>query len=682
MNGRARALLMLTLVAAVFIALLLSWGAGGPLPDRAIAVLVTLASSVWAPLLYLLGSLGMGRLVRRWVREIESRWVIEMGVGLTLTLSLSMLLGMNALLTPLSAWAITGLGLLLLVSERRSLRVPASIALRFDAISIVIVLGALLALVMACNPPGVLWSSEYGGFDALSYHLQLPREWIEQGRIWPSTHNVYSFLPGAIEGAYMHLALLMGGDMHTHDSRAAMSAQMLSVLMLLVGAGAIGVLCRTSIERFVPDADARLGGAFAIALTLSTPWLLVVGSIAYNETALALLGASALLIAMQSGVASWKRAIMCALIVGGACSCKPTALFMLAPSIGIVLLACTPRKHWVSSTLLCIIVGALTIAPWLVRNTIATGNPVFPQLASQLGSGHWTLLQHTIYDQAHHFDGSLLDRFALLVLPDPNGVDHVSRYRGLTNTQWGVLPTLALLGLGSLMLKPSNRRVGLIGLGVVLVPIGCWAMLTHIQSRFLVPLAPVLIVLGSMGLAQIPRVLPRRIIAGSVATLSMIWCVGIALAQYGGNPFMLLDLGPGVFMGSVEVGSRPWTAAVNELADDGDTIYLLGDATPFYVLGDVRYNTVYDRWLIQDAIDAHPDDPSMWTEPLRERGIDLVVISFSEIDRYARSGWLPGSIDPDQLIVWIESLGQPIEVWSNPDTGVPIRAVFRLDPAS
>jgi hypothetical protein len=55
------------------------------------------------------------------------------------------------------------------------------------------------------------------------------------------------------------------------------------------------------------------------------------------------------------------------------------------------------------------------------------------------------------------------------------------------------------------------------------------------------------------------------------------------------------------------------------------------------------------------------------------------VVSFSEIDRYARSGWLPDSLDPDQLIVWIDSLGSPIQVWSDPNTQIPIRAIFRLN---
>ncbi len=672
-------MIALGLLGLIFAVSMLSWGSGGAWSDRVVGAARTLTGSGWPPLLFLLGALGIGRIARPWLGTIRGRWVIEIGIGLTITLSLIHLLGIAGLLNPISAWLLTGTGLLLLIGDVRRIGYANIACVGCEATTIAITCGGLLAVLMAVNPPGMLWGSEYGGFDALSYHLQLPREWIEQGRIWPSTHNVYSFLPGYVEGAYMHLALLTGGTITTHDARAAMSAQMLSAFMLILSAGCVGELARSSCARLLPSADAPVAGRLGIALTLGTPWLLVVGTLAYNEIAVVLLGACALSVAMRTDIGAWRRAVLCAVIVGGACSCKPTALFLLAPSVGIVLLACSPRRRWAVSTGLCVAVGAVTIAPWLIRNAIEAGNPVFPQLHDQLGRGHWTAAQHEIYAAAHRFDGTILDRFLLLVLPDPNGPDHVSRFRGLSNAQWGPIPLLGLFGLGWLLGTRATRRVGLVATLALAIPIVCWAMLTHNQSRFLIPLAPLLIVLAAIGVARIRWHLLRNAIASVLALGSVIWCVALALVQGGSSPFILIDLGPGVFMRESGVGTPPWTAVVNELTSDAETVYLLGDATPFYVTGDVRYNTVYDRWIIEDAIDAHPDDPARWSETLRAKGIDLVVVSFTEIDRYAQSGWLPDLIDPTKLIEWIDSLGQPIEVWSDPSTGAPLRAVFRID---
>jgi len=69
---------------------------------------------------------------------------------------------------------------------------------------------ALAMLVAACQPPGWLWDSEAGGYDALSYHLQLPQEWRANHALWPNTHNVFSFLPSYVEAAFLHLAALSG----------------------------------------------------------------------------------------------------------------------------------------------------------------------------------------------------------------------------------------------------------------------------------------------------------------------------------------------------------------------------------------------------------------------------------------------------------------------------------------
>lgn len=676
-RARSQAMIVLIAVAIAFPSIVLMRGEGGAWGARIITFVETLILAGWAPVLYLIAGAGYGRLIRRWIPAGAGRWCIELGFGLTALLSLTHLVGMLGFLTSVSAWLIAGIGAVLWLPSLGGLRLSSPVE-RVSPIHVAIVCGGMLALVMACNPPGVLWGSEYGGFDALSYHLQLPREWIEQGQVWPSDHNVYSYLPSYIESAYAHIALMMGDGMHADNGRAMISAQLLSAFMLILGAGCIGELARTTCTRVLPDADANLAGRIGTALAFGTPWLMVVGTLAYNEIAVVLLGSSALVVAMRTDIETWKRAILCGFIVGGACSCKPTALFMLAPSVGIVLLACSLRKQWVNATLGCVVVGAMTISPWLIRNELATGNPVFPQMHALFGDGHWSEAQHAIYASAHAFDGSILDRFMMLVVPDANGVDHVSRFRGLTNGQWGLTPVLGLIGLVGMLVVMRTHRAGFVALLVVGVPIGAWAMLTHVQSRFLIPLAPSLIVLGSLLIVRIANQPAREAGAKIVCIAALMWSIGHALIQNRGNPFVVFDLGPGYAMGVYDIDPMPWTGALNRIAHGDDTIYLLGDATPISVIGDVRYNTVYDDWLIANAMETHPNDPGSWTQYLRDEGIDLVVVSFSEIDRYARSGWVPDSVDPDRLIVWIDSLGSPIEVWSDPSSQIPIRAIFRL----
>ena len=66
-------------------------------------------------------------------------------------------------------------------------------------------------LIVACTiPPGLTWAVEAWGYDVLSYHLELPREWLAIGRMTGLEHNVYSYLPSLAEAGYMLIGAMRG----------------------------------------------------------------------------------------------------------------------------------------------------------------------------------------------------------------------------------------------------------------------------------------------------------------------------------------------------------------------------------------------------------------------------------------------------------------------------------------
>lgn len=689
--GANRPALFITGLIVVFVSILLSIGLGAPLIVRIESIVFTVLNSAWIPALYLLGSLGLGRLARPWIRNLPTRWIIELGIGFTLTLTLSHALGVLGLLSTISAWIVTALGCALFIHDRvtsPSLRIndqssPSPIIPRAA-----FALGCALIIVMSCNPPGTLWDSEFGGYDALSYHLQLPREWFEHGRIAPSEHNVYSLLPSYIESAYLHFAYLAHVPTTTPDqlsgllarnAQVTMATQLFSALLAILSACALSTLVKRAISLFIPSAhDTQSPASLASVLTITLPWIVVTGSLAYNELAVVLLTICALAIIIETTISPTKRAVFAALLVAGACSCKPTALFLVAPSIAIIFLSTFPVRAWIKPITLGSLVALITLAPWLIRNHIATGNIVFPQLASILGLGHWTLDQHTLYASAHHFNGSLLDRLSMLILPDPSGTTHVSRFRGFTNLQWGIVPLLGLLGCIILFFQSRTHKLAFVLILALIAPIIAWMTLTHLQSRFLIPLAPLMIGACVLALSTISNQWLVSRITNALALIALVWMILIVSRQSTRNPFMLIDLGTSVFTSDLQLDNAPWTATLNTITDPDETIYLIGDATPFYVRSPVQYNTVYDRWLIQDAIASHPDDPTHWTQSLRDMNIDIVVVCFSEIERFAQSEWLPPTIRPDQLINWIDTLPEPIFVWTVGSDHRPVRAAFRI----
>lgn len=692
--GPIVSVLIITVLIAFFIPLMLSIGNGGPLIARVESVILIILNSAWIPIFYLLGSMGLGRIVRPWLRDLPTRWIIELGIGFTLTLTISHGLGAFGILNTTSAWIVTGLGCILFIHDRitYTTRIKEQRLSVLTLPRVVFALGCALLIVMSCNPPGALWNSEFGGYDALSYHLQLPREWFEIGHISPNEHNVYSFLPSYIESAYVHFAYLADSPTTTpdnlsgllaHDGQVAMSTQLFSALLAIFSACAMSSLIKRATTLFIPDAHDNTQtpaslASLASALTITLPWIVVVGSLAYNEMGVVLLGVCALAVVIETNITPTKRAVLAAFLVAGACSCKPTALFLLAPSIAIIFLSTIPARSWIKPIIVGSFVGFLTLAPWLIRNQLASGNIVFPQLASALGQGHWTPDQHALYASAHHYNGSFFDRISLILFPDQTGTSHVSRFRGLTNMQWGIVPLIGLLGCMALFFQSRTHKLGFVLILALITPIIAWMMLTHLQSRFLILFAPLLIGAGTLALYTTSNrwIVTRLSNALSLGTL--MWMIFIVSIQSASSPFNIIDLGSGVFTGEIQLDEAPWTATLNTITQPSETIYLIGDATPFYVRSPVIYNTVYDRWIILDAIADHPDDPTQWTQTLIDMNIDVVVISFSEIDRFAQSDWLPPSILPDQLIEWINTLSDPIYVWTNAPSNQPIRAAFRI----
>lgn len=133
-------------------------------------------------------------------RTTVDELVLGIACGAALLLAAANALGSTGLLTAaggIANWLFMAGGIFLLVRTLRDAPLVRDLGAN-DRWSRLVGPGAALALVAlyaaaAASAPGGLWSSEFGGFDALSYHLELPKEWIMGGQpIGPVEGNVYS----------------------------------------------------------------------------------------------------------------------------------------------------------------------------------------------------------------------------------------------------------------------------------------------------------------------------------------------------------------------------------------------------------------------------------------------------------------------------------------------------------
>ncbi|HWB54579.1 MAG TPA: hypothetical protein VG722_10315, partial [Tepidisphaeraceae bacterium] len=147
------------------------------------------------------------------------RWIVGKGNSLLIHLSriaiglgvmsiLILLLGLAGWFRDISALLLLALGFLLAISDlanRHHLRktkwndtVRQWFAKSAGCHWLLILLAPFAGLMFAGGlvMPGLLWGlDDPSGYDVVEYHLQVPREWFEAGRIIPLHHNVFSFFP-------------------------------------------------------------------------------------------------------------------------------------------------------------------------------------------------------------------------------------------------------------------------------------------------------------------------------------------------------------------------------------------------------------------------------------------------------------------------------------------------------
>lgn len=640
--------------------------------------------SAWPAAFYILSGIGLGGLLLPLFGGARHRWAIQAAVGLSLQLTVGHLINCAGAWLPGILWNAVSLapgviGNILLIkflrSSTREVAPSAGISTRPRIWTIAagaIALSLAVMLVAALEAPGVLWASEFGGFDVLSYHLQLPREWLELGRLTPLNHNVYSYLPSYFESAFLTLQLWTFAPRSTesgisgilaNDGWRAISCQLLHVGFGIVAAWLIAASTRDLVARAKeesPDAVSSAGWIGAAAF-FCVPWIVVVGSMAYNELAMCALIAGSMAVALDRNIGTTSRAVLAGWLIGVACGIKPTALPLAAPVAGLTLIWFSPTRNWAKLATCAGLAGFVAILPWMIRNWLASGNPVFPYLHGLFGDAHWTAEQYARFAGAHHFDGAWSDRLRLLLFVDQNDPAG-PRHRGMMHPQWSVFfPLVGAAGLIGISAQTTRRCAALL-LSCIAVQMLAWLALTHLQSRFLVPLAiPGSMLIGLVATGMWIRTTShRRIRYSNFATVTASVCVGFLAmrsldafwSEREGNPNQTLGFGPEAL---ARTGLRSGDTA--QVAP-GETLYLLGDSTPFYVPGPLVYHTTWDASPLGDAVRAVPAGehaPYEWSGKLLDRGIGAVLINFSELGRLIESKWYDPAISREVLSRWFRA---------------------------
>jgi hypothetical protein len=594
--------------------------------------------------------------------------------GAALMLCVASALGSLGLLPALGAlpsWILIGAGLFLFLRTIREkpLALDAAPDPRWQTLFGPAAIGALAALFVAAaaSAPGWLWSSEFAGFDALSYHLELPKEWILADRpVGPVEGNVYSALPSFVEAAFMQLMLMRG-----EIAEGALACQFWALIAAFASAFTVARLARL----VVGDES----GLVALVVFLSLPWVLVVGTLAYNDIVPCLMLAAAWF-AIERRVASGQAldvrlAALLALLAAVAVGAKPTALLFVAlPLLGITIVRAGPRALRLAP--LVVGVAVVVLSPWLVRNQLAYGNALFPFAHALLGNGPWTDEQFAIFAKGHGPDRPFLERPPLIWSQWlAHGTGAAPGPREPWFPQWGLLPLAGLAGLTISARRDPTARAALLA---IIIALAGWLAATHLKSRFLLPTAVPLTVGAAMLLASAarrtqPAVVPL-ILAPSVALAFVAYWREPARPQPQTSPdsTVVLQRAPAAMIGGIPFKTgelfaqeivrlppeqqaeflpvAPLEYFLNFAIDPNARILGVGFSTPFYSMRRIEWNTVWDRGVLDRVAGESPDAPETWAAQLKALGFSHVVVQPIMLDVWQQSGWLNPALAPDRWL--------------------------------
>jgi hypothetical protein len=475
-------------------------------------------------------------------------------------------------------------------------------------------------------------------YDVREYHLQVPKEWFQQGRIDFLPHNIYGNMPlGSELTALWGMAFFGGDDAWWWGAIVGKSVMACYSLVTIAGLIAFG--------RRVHSTAAGVLAALAYG---STPWILHVSLVGYNEGPTALYFLTALFavwLAWRAGdsAASVRLVGLAGFLAGAAVACKyPPALFLVVPLGGWIViqpfLAARPDNWRLTIGRRALVATAIFLAGvsagcglWLAKNAALSGNPTYPLLYGIFDGKTRTPEKDLQWRRVHSPQPDASRRRFTVQRLGQDMVWNLWRTRGASLV---LLPLALAAGLA----MGRRRFVGLVVLWLLFIGLAWW-LLTHRLDRFLVPAIPLVALLAGIGGTALPHVAWHRAALGLVI-------FGLVV-QF---PFASLTLGDHRYFAPLEGLRRDdvrlaevrglridiphrW---LNSHVSEDQRVLLVGDAEPFDLEMPTIYNTCFDDCQFARIFEGRTRDERLAI--LHQEGITHIFFSWAHLKRYRSPG--------------------------------------------
>ncbi len=466
-------------------------------------------------------------------------------------------------------------------------------------------------------------------YDVIEYHLALPREFLAARSAGVAPHNVFSgmplgsemlsliamaLVPGRIEGAYLAKVLVGLTGLSTAVAAYAMAARL---------------------------AGRRAGMVAAIALVWSagSVWLY---ARAYSEPLLTLqaLAAFGCLMSMRGleGRARLRRLLLTGLLCGCAAGTKYTGyIFVFAPVLTAVAVGSIARgrggRRAIFDGLLVSAAFCAAVWPWLLRNMLTSGDPLYPLLASRFGAAGWSPERGARFVAAHSPRGfglgAIWKALGQLFGPPSNLTYGISDSKEC-HMMSAIMALFVPFGAWFSIRRWRGGTIWAIVAGCLVL----WFCFTHRLPRFGYPFLALLAVMAGCGYGELCRGRIEKVAAGGLAAWVLATSAGV------------IGAGPGVALTEISMGHIPHTQALERFLGseaeafrqittlpEGSKVLLVAEAQTFYIQqGKAGYRTVFDGCELAEVLGSSTSARAAARE-LARRGYTHVYFNWKEFQR-------------------------------------------------
>jgi 4-amino-4-deoxy-L-arabinose transferase-like glycosyltransferase len=610
----------------------------------------------------LIGACAAGRLLLR-VLRVDSpltrleRFVFSAGLGLA---ALSLLTLGSGLAGMLNRWLLGGVLVAAVIAEVaiRAFRrdggtpsgLPADDAGRLKWICLLTAVPFLLAIALGAMLPSF-------DFDVKEYHLQGPKEYFQNGRIAFLPHNVYTSFPFLTE-----MLSLLGMVLRDDWERGALAGK--AVLASFAPLTALGLYAAG--RRWF----GATAGCLAALFFITTPWTYRISIIAYAEGGLTFFLFAALF-AVMLGIRGRRSEVgetthhspltthdarlflLAGLFAGSAMACKYPGVVQVVIPLGLAA-AFFPRfvlssrsewwKHGLRYGTAFALGTAITVGPWLLKNAVETGNPVYPLLWSAFGGRDWDAETNAKWKAGHSPDNYAPSDAA------EKFIDVVAKSDWQSPLLFAFAPLAFFVGrianpsssVGRIR-NPSYGTAVRLWLYIAFL-FAAWWGLTHRIDRFWVPMIPVVALLAGVGAAWCAQRAAGFAVTVVLVGATVVYNLAFITTALCGYNAYLIDYDAA----AKQVAEfEPGLTFLNRRLPRDAKVLCVGEAAVLYARRPVVYNTVFDRSIFEEWFAGEPgasatgDRPLRPADEIRERlkaaGITHVYVNWQEVLRYRRT---------------------------------------------